>query len=146
MYTKALTTSGKSDLSPDDYRALAAFRHQIRRFLHFSETAARSEGLEPQQHQLLLVVKALDHDGGPTVRMIADHLLIRHHSAVGLIDRLAECGMVERTRGEADRRQVRIHLTPGGEDRLARLSSVHYAELLNSGPALAAALSSLLLA
>ena len=144
METKAPIASEKSYLTPVDYRALGAFRYQIRRFLHFSEAAARAEGLEPQQHQLLLAIRAWEENGGPTVRGIADHLLIRHHSAVGLIDRLAERGMVERTRGEEDRRQVRIRLTAEGNRRLDDLSAVHLEELRNSGPVLVEALAALL--
>ncbi len=133
-----------SSLTPGDYRALADFRYQIRRFLHFSEAAAREEGLEPQQHQLLLAVRALDRAGGPTVRALAEYLLIRHHSTVELIDRLTRRGMLERVRGEQDRREVRIRLTSEGEGKLRRLSAVHHAELCNSGPLLVSALGTLL--
>ena len=143
MEQETLAASEKSDLTPGDYRALGAFRYQIRRFLHFSEAAAQAEGIEPQQHQLLLAVRALDGQDCPTVRMIADHLLIRHHSAVGLIDRMAERGMVERFPGETDRRQVRIRLTTQGETVLQRLSTVHREELRSSGPLLVQALSAL---
>ena len=131
-------------LTVEDYGALGAFRYQIRHFLRFSELAARQEGLEPQQHQVLLGVRSLDEPGGPTVRQLADHLLIRHHSAVGLIDRLAEHGLVERVRGDADRRQVRVRLTPQGEQKLRRLSVIHRTELRNSGPRLVEALGALL--
>ncbi len=119
-----------------DYRALGHFRYHIRRFLHFSEVAARTEGLEPQQHQALLAIRASADEGGPTIGTIAEHLLIRHHSAVGLINRLEERGMVERVRGQDDRRQVRIRLTPEGEEKLRRLSAAHRGELRNSGPIL----------
>lgn len=135
-------------LEDADYRALADFRFHIRRFLHFSEGEAQSEGLEPQQHQLLLAARALNaanmKSPGPTIGELAEHLLIRHHSAVGLTDRLMERGLVERVRGSEDRRQVRIRLTPQGESTLARLSSAHRAELLNSGPQLVESLAALL--
>jgi len=88
----------EAPLSKSDYRALSHFRYQIRRFLHFSEEAARAEGLEPQQHQMLLTIEGSDEDCGPTVGCLAEHLLIRHHSAVGLLDRLEERGLVERHR------------------------------------------------
>jgi DNA-binding MarR family transcriptional regulator len=133
----------QDDLSLSDYQALAAFRYQIRRFLHFSEAAARDEGLEPQQHQILLAIRALE-DGGPTVGALASHLLIQHHSAVGLVDRLAGRGLVERIRGGEDRRQVRVRLTPEADDKLRRLSAQHRAELRNSGPVLVAALAELI--
>jgi DNA-binding MarR family transcriptional regulator len=131
-------------LADADYRALADFRFQIRRFLHFSEEAARSAGMEPQQHQFLLTVRALTGSRGPTVGEIAGHLLIRHHSAVGLADRLVEHGLVKRVRGDGDRRQVRIRLTTQGESTLTRLSSTHRAVLLNTGPLLVESLGALL--
>jgi DNA-binding MarR family transcriptional regulator len=127
-----------------DYQALAEFRFQIRRFLHFSEEAAKAEGLEPQQHQMMLVIRACNGDLGPTVGKLAEQLLIRHHSVVGLIDRLAERGMVERVRAGADRRQVRVRLTPAGEAALSRLSGTHREELRRTGPALQAALAKVL--
>jgi DNA-binding MarR family transcriptional regulator len=127
-----------------DYRALADFRFQIRRFLHFSEEAARSEGLEPQQHQFLLTVRALTGPLGPTVGEIAGHLLIRHHSAVGLADRLVQRGLVKRVRGAGDRRQVRIRLTAQGKKTITRVSGIHRAVLLNTGPLLVKSLGALL--
>jgi DNA-binding MarR family transcriptional regulator len=134
----------QNDLSLSDYLALAAFRYQIRRFLHFSEEAARNEGLEPQQHQMLLAIHTADQNGGPTIGNLAEHLLIQHHSAVGLVDRLAVRGLVERMRGAEDRRQVRIRLTPAGNHKLRLLSAEHRDELRNSGPSLVAALGVLL--
>jgi len=131
-------------LTAADYRSLGAFRYQIRRFLHFSEEAAKAEGLEPQQHQMLLAVRAVDEPEGPTVGSLAEHLIIRHHSAVGLIDRLAERGLVERTRGQEDRRQVRVRLTAEGEGKLRRLSTAHREELRTSGRMLVETLGGLL--
>jgi len=127
-----------------DIRALFVFRYQIRKFLHFSESAARNEGLEPQQHQLLLAMKALEEEGGPSIRTLADHLFIQHHSAVGLIDRLEERGLVKRMRDEDDRRQVIVRVTAEGERSLHRLSAVHREELRQFAPALVAALQSAL--
>jgi DNA-binding MarR family transcriptional regulator len=136
------------DLRPSDYHALGQFRFQIRQFLHFSEGAARVEGLEPQQHQILLAIRAWRdphaESAGPTIGDLAEHLLLKHHSAVGLVDRLAERGLVQRTRAGSDRRQVRVHLTPEGIEKLKRLSNVHLQELRASGPVLVSALSSLL--
>ena len=129
-------------LTTADYQALAEFRYQIRRFLHFSEQAARAAGLEPAQHQLLLAVKA--HTGGPTVGELAERLQIRHHSVVGLVDRLAEAGMVVRARANRDRRQVRVRLTRTGSAVLRKLTIEHHAELGSAGHALAAALQSIL--
>jgi DNA-binding MarR family transcriptional regulator len=131
------------DLTAADYRALHEFRYQIGRFLHFSEEAARTEGLEPRQHQLMLAVSASD-SGERTVGELAARLLIRHHSAVELTDRLVERGLAERIRTGADRRQVRIRLTPLGKETLQRLSGAHLEELLHAGPSLAAALGEVL--
>lgn len=131
-------------LTAKDYSALGELRYQIRYFLHFSEMAAHREGLEPQQHQLLLAARALAQPGGPTIRQVADHLLIRHHSAVGLIDRLEQRGLVERVRSMADRREVRVRLTVAGEAILRRLTVIHRAELRNSGPRLVDTLGRLL--
>lgn len=132
------------DLNSLDYAALGEFRYRIRRFLHFSEEAARQEELEPQQHQMLLAIRAVADTEGPTIGALAEHLLIRHHSAVGLIDRLEERGLVARARGAADRRQVRVRLTPAGEGKLSRLSAIHSAELRSTGPSLVETLHALL--
>ncbi len=124
-----------------DYRALADFRHEIRRFLRFSETAARSAGLEPQQHQLLLALKGLPPDKRPTISVLADRLQIQHHSAVELIDRLSKRGMVRRYRSRTDKRQVYVRLTQSGEDVLRHLSLHHLQEIRSAGPVLARVLA-----
>src|ERR1043166_4827491 len=124
-----------------NYRALADFRHEIRRFLRFSENAARSAGLEPQQHQLLLALKGLPADKRSTISVLADRLQIQHHSAVELIDRLAKRGMVRRYRSRTDKRQVLVRLTQSGEDVLRQLSVHHLQELKSAGPVLARVLA-----
>ena len=131
-------------LKRDDYRALARFRFLIRQFLQFSEDAARREHLEPQQHQMLLVIRASDAAAGPTVGEVAEQLFIRHHSAVGLADRLEEHGLIERARPDDDRRHVRLRLTERGEEVLEQLSRSHHSELRKLGPELVASLSGLL--
>jgi DNA-binding MarR family transcriptional regulator len=128
-------------LTAADYQALAEFRYQIRRFLHFSEEAARLAGLEPSQHQLLLAVKG--HRGEPTVGDFAERLQLRHHSVVELVDRLAGRGLVRRGRVGADRRQVSVRLTRKGEAVLHKLSRDHRAELQSVGRELAAALQAI---
>lgn len=137
--------AGDGELARMDYRVLAAFRYQIRRFLHFSEMAARNEGLEPQQHLMLLGIRASAGEDGPTVGDLADFLIIRHHSAVGLLDRLVERGLAERVRGTADRRQVLIRLTPAGSEALHRVSTLHHRQLREWGPELVGSLSGVLL-
>lgn len=131
------------DIEMTDYQALAEFRTSIRRFLHFSEQAARAAGLEPQQHQLLLAVKGLPDDLEPTVGELADRLQLQHHSTVELINRLEQRGLVTRVRGESDRRQVFIHVTDEGERLLRELSFTHRAELRSAGPALVRALDTI---
>src|SRR5512147_256953 len=91
-----------------DYRALAEFRYQIRRFLGFSERAARSSGLEPRQHQLLLALKGLPDEAQPTIGVLARRLAVEHHSAVEMIDRLERRKLVARLRDAADRRRVLV--------------------------------------
>ena len=119
-----------------DYRALAEFRHQLRRFLHFSEQAARMAGLEPQQHQLMLALRGLPPGAAATVGVLAERLQIRHHSAVELIDRTAARRLVRRGPGAGDRRQVIVRLTRRGEAVLSRLALAHRTELRTIGPAL----------
>ncbi len=128
-------------ITDTDYRSLAEVRYQIRRFLHFSEQAARATGIEPQQHQLLLAVRGLDQ---PSISVLAERLQIQHHSAVELVDRLAERGLVLRSRAPSDRRQVLVQLTPRGEAELEKLAACHMAELRENGPALVNALEAVI--
>lgn len=127
-------------LHDSEYRALAEFRHQLRRFLAFSEELARGVGLEPRQHQLLLTVRGLPPDTAPTVGAIAERLLLRHHTVVGLVDRLQRRGLIRRSRASEDRRQVRLTITARGEDLLHGLSVAHRDELATLAPALVTAL------
>jgi DNA-binding MarR family transcriptional regulator len=131
-------------LTAEDYRALAEFRHQIRRFLHFSESAARSRGLSPQHHQLLLTVRGLPAEVQPTINEVAARLRIRHHSAVGLTDRLHDRGLLRKRQDEADRRRVLLEITPEGEAVLRALSLVHRAQLQSVGKDLIRSLQKLL--
>jgi DNA-binding MarR family transcriptional regulator len=130
----------KTQLALADYRSLAELRHQIRRFLHFSEEAARNSGIEPRQHQLMLALKGLPEGVRPRVGELAERLQIQHHSAVELVNRLASGGYVRRLPGRQDRREVLLSLTSKGEKILRELSLHHKAELRIRGPALVAAL------
>jgi len=132
--------ASRQDLSPEEYRALAEFRTQIRRFLHFSEQSARASGIEPQQHQLLLAVKGLPEDRRATIGELANRLCIQHHSAVELVNRMVERGAVARIHAGTDRREVTVRLTRSGEAVLSRLSVAHHEELETAGPALAKSL------
>ena len=123
-----------------DYRALAQFRHEIRRFLAFSEAAARALGIEPQQHQALLAVKGLPEGVEPTIGALAERLCLQHHTVVALVNKLEEHGWAERKRGSSDRRQVLIMLTPRGSELLAELSAMHSQQLGAVGSAMVSAL------
>lgn len=127
-----------------EYRTLAEFRYQLRRFLRFSEQTARSVGLEPQQHQLLLAVKGLPDGSKATISVLAERLQLAHHSVGELIDRLVERSLIQRVRDEEDQRRVLVHLTPQGEEMLHRLLRAHQAELRSVGPTLVDALNTLL--
>jgi DNA-binding MarR family transcriptional regulator len=126
-------------ISLEAYRALAELRHQVRRLLAFSEAQARTAGLEPQQHQLLLAVKGLPAGQAPTIRAVAARLLLRHHSVVELVDRLEARSLIERETDTHDRRALRLRITAKGERTLKKLSEAHAAELQTLGPALVAA-------
>lgn len=128
------------DLDSAEYRKLEEFRYRIRRFLNFSETAARYSGIEPQQHQALLALKGMPAGLLPTVGHLAERLLLRHHSAVGLVDRLQALGLVTREASPEDARQVLVQLTGKGERILHTLSVAHRKELEEADPQLVAAL------
>jgi DNA-binding MarR family transcriptional regulator len=130
----------EKNLTAGDYQSLAEFRHQIRRFVYFSERAARTAGLEPRQHQLMLALKGLPAGVRPKIGELATRLQIQHHSAVELVNRLEVAGLVRRQRCTQDRREVLLELTPRGEKVLRELSLHHRAELRSQGPALLAAL------
>ena len=114
-------------LDDREFAELLRFRDALRRFLRWSEAEARAAGLSPAQHQLLLAVRG--HDGDPTIGEVAEHLLLRHHSAVELVDRAERAGLLRRRPDPDDRRVVHLELTPEGAERLAALSSAHLAEL-----------------
>ena len=126
----------RTDLTLREFQALAEFRYQIRRFLKFSEDQARASGIEPQQHQVLLAIKGLPEGVKPTIRELASRMLIRHHSMVELVDRLAEHGAVERVPAKTDHREVLLKLTKKGERLLHTLSVAHHDELRVAGPEL----------
>ncbi|HLZ60138.1 MAG TPA: MarR family winged helix-turn-helix transcriptional regulator [Ktedonosporobacter sp.] len=123
-----------------DYQALAELRYQIRRFLRFSEQAAKEAGIEPQQYQFLLALKGLPEGRKPTIGELAERLQLQHNSTVELINRLVERGLVGRERNENDQRQVIVTLTAYGEEMLQRLARYHQSELQSVGPALVATL------
>lgn len=119
-----------------DYQRLSELRYLIRRFLEFSQLQAEDAGLTPRQHQALLAIKGYP-DGGPvTVGDLAERLRIRHHSAVELVNRLSEAGLVERDQDRNDHRRVLLRLTGRADDCLAELSAAHLDELSRIEPML----------
>ncbi len=134
----------RARLTLADYRALAEFRYQIRRFMGFSERAARQTGLEPRQHQLLLALKGLPEGVEPTIGELAQRLQVEHHSAVEMIDRLQRRRLVARLRDETDKRRVCVQLTARGDALLRDLALSHRDELREAAPALVEALEALM--
>jgi DNA-binding MarR family transcriptional regulator len=125
-----------STFSKEDYETLAEFRYALRCFLRFSENAAETAGLTLQQHQALLFIIGYPGREQVTIGELAERLQIRHHSAVGLVDRLEEQRLVERMHNNEDRRQVFISLTEKGLGVLKGLASTHREELSRLGPEL----------
>ena len=131
-------------LADDDYTSLADFRLHIRKFLDFSRGAVEEAGLTAQQHQVLLGIRALGLQGPVVIRTLADWLQLKHHSVIGLVDRLEQRGLVKREHDIEDRRRVRLRLTRPGAALLADLSRAHRNELRAAAPTLVKALSRLL--
>jgi DNA-binding MarR family transcriptional regulator len=127
-----------------DFKAMAELRYQIRRFLRFSENAAREAGIEPQQHQLLLAVRGLPDHLNPTIGVLAERMQLQHHSTVELVDRLVERDFLCRLRATDDRRQVLVKLTRAGEALIEGLSLHHLQELQSAGPKFLQVLQSLI--
>lgn len=123
-------------LGKTQYEMLAAFRYALRRFIHFSEQAAETVGLTPQQHQAMLAIKGFPGRECVTVGELAERLQLRHHSVVGLIDRMAAEKLVERELSHEDRRKVLIRLTAAGKSKLEKLSAMHRRQLKQVGPEL----------
>ncbi|MBR1180007.1 MarR family transcriptional regulator [Bradyrhizobium sp. KB893862 SZCCT0404] len=132
----AATPSKGSAMREADYTALAQFRYQLRTFLAFSEAAAQKAGLTAQQHQALLAIKGLADPEGASVGDIARFLLIRHHTAVELVDRMAKLKLIGRQADPEDARRVLVKLTAKGEQKLRSLSRIHLDELSVAAPAL----------
>ncbi len=126
----------RKKLSKAEYENLASFRFALRQFLRFSEQAAEAVGLKPQQHQALLAVKGYPERDHVTMGELAERLQVKHHSAVGLVDRLVSKKLVTRDPSANDRRQVWICLTPRGEEMLEKLSAAHREQLGRIGPEL----------
>ncbi len=135
-------TKAGGALSDADYAALAEFRYALRRFLSFSEARAVEAGLTPQQHQALLAIRGAP-PGEATVGYVAERLILKPHSATGLLNRLESLGMISRETADADRRRALLRLTAKAHRILEALSVAHRAEIRNMRPALAEILSSI---
>jgi DNA-binding MarR family transcriptional regulator len=125
----------------NEIQLLAKFRHEIRRFLQFSEQAATAAGLQPQQHQLLLQIAGAPDNTLVTISHIAEVMGLRHHTAVELSKRCELAGLVRRTPDQNDRRRVVLELTAQGEEKLRQLSEVHAQQLRQLAPGLIQALT-----
>ena len=127
---------GRPALTTDDYARLAAFRHAMRAFLHFSDEAMAEVGLTGRHYQALLILRARPAGDAVTINDLAQLLFLKHNSTVGLVDRLAEGGLVVRKPSRTDRRKVELRLTERGSRLLVRLADRHHEELQRIGPEL----------
>jgi DNA-binding MarR family transcriptional regulator len=121
-------------LSQTEFEHLLELRTGLRRFLRWSEQQAEAAGLTPAKHQLLLAIRGHRDPAGPTIGEVADHLVLRHHSAVGLIDRAVNDGLVKRNPDPDNKSVVRVTLTPAGAEKLSALAEVHLQELAHLAP------------
>jgi DNA-binding MarR family transcriptional regulator len=123
-------------MDDSDYATLAQFRFQIRTFLAFSKSAAQKAGLTPQQHQALLAIKGFADSEAASIGDVARFLLIRHHTAVELMDRMAKLNLIKRVADPKDARRVLVRLTTKGEQKLHALSRINLGELRAASPVL----------
>src|SRR3954452_18462351 len=131
----------EADLPDSDYRLAFEFRKQLRQFLQWSESKALSVGVTPAEHQLLRAIRGHDDARGPTIGDVASALLLRHHSAVGLVDRAVDAGLVRRSYDDPEQRVVRLQLTALGRRRIRQLSDLHVEELRRLAPRFGALVS-----
>jgi DNA-binding MarR family transcriptional regulator len=133
-----------TEITTEEYRALAELRYRIRHFLREGDAVAQAAGLEPQQYLLLLTIRGLPAGEEATIRNLAERLALKHHSVVELIDRLETHGYVRRTRGREDRRRVLVSLLPRGERLLEQVVRHRIGELRSHGHELVRAIDQLL--
>jgi DNA-binding MarR family transcriptional regulator len=119
----------RNTISDAEFEQLLELRDGLRRFLRWSEQQAEGVGLTPAQHQLLLAIRGHPDPRGPTIRDVANHLLLRHHSVVELVNRAEAAGLVRRRPDPHDQRSVRLSLSSLGNQRVAKLSALHLEEL-----------------
>jgi len=138
-----MSRGSNTDVTQSDYRALAEFRYQIRRYLSFGDQAAEAAGLRSRQYQLLLALKGMPDGMEASIKNLADRLGIRHHSTVELVDRLEKRGLVKRERSSVHRSFVFVRITKEGEMMLRKLVASRKADLKVAGPILVKALTTL---
>jgi DNA-binding MarR family transcriptional regulator len=133
-----------SQLNPDDYEALAHFRYAMRKFLSFSRRALKTEAqLTPEQYEALLALKAFSLESGLTIGQLSERLQVKHHTAVSLVNRMEESGLVRREPNEEDRRQVFVRMTPTGSRILGQVAVLHRQEMRLRSPEMIDALTRL---
>jgi len=133
-----------SQLHPDDYEALANFRYAMRKFLSFSRRALKTEAqLTPEQYEALLALKVFSKESGVTVGQLSERLQVKHHTAVSLVNRMEEVGLVRREPNEVDRREVFVRMTPTGSRILDQVAILHRQELRIRSPEMIEALTRL---
>ena len=136
MQAPESSMSDSSEITKSEYEVLAEFRYALRRFMSFSEQAAKEVGITPQQHQALLAIKGFPGRDQITIGELSQRLQIKHHSTVGLVNRLEAEKLITRSPAEVDRRKVFISLTQRGLSVLGRLSQIHREELQRLSPQL----------
>jgi DNA-binding MarR family transcriptional regulator len=137
---QATPADARRSLSREDIQRVAEFRFQLRRFLNFSNAAAEEAGLRPQQYQLLQCVSGLPDKLEPTIANVAARMMLKHNSAVELVDRTIEQGLLKRVPDPVDHRRILLRVTAQGERVLASLTAYHLEELDQAGPELIRAL------
>ena len=131
-------------LAPDDYQALANFRYAMRKFLSFSRRALKTEAqLTPEQYEALLALKVFSKESGVTIGQLSERLQVKHHTAVSLVNRMEEVGLVRREPNEEDRREVFVRMTTTGSQILGQVAVLHRQELRRRSPEMIEALTRL---
>ncbi len=130
------SASSANGMSTEQYRRLAEFRYQMRRFLHFSQQAASEAGIHPRQYQLLQVIAGIPEDMSPTIAAVASRMCLRHNSAVELVNRTIEANLIRKAPDPVDHRRLLLQITPSGQKLLASLVEFHLRELDELGPEL----------
>jgi DNA-binding MarR family transcriptional regulator len=134
--TRARRAVTASRVAAVDYETLARFRYELRKFLAFSEIEANRSGLSAQQYQALMAIRGFSIHRPLSIGDLARYMLIRHHTAVELVDRMVRLKIVSRSTDPSDGRRVLLKLTGEGERRLRRLYQIHVHELRTMGPTL----------